>query len=748
MDAVRRISLLVTALLFAVALGFGAMYDRPTIDADAVSQLTSSTSFFDSTIVLARSSSPRGARGDALTAGITYLERLRLGLGSPFRLVDLALDDPRFDADPALRTRVVWALLGRLRRGDAYVVDSSALEGLGPWDADGRGATGAQQLALIERTVESASDPRAGELAVRLAYMIAAGRSTIASPAVGVATEAAALMRDRVLAQRDLADLLADASRDAQGRDVLTLLEDRREAGAFRVERPAAEPLSAELRTEAMNAVPALVRALDTLERTPEPRLAPRATYSLLGPRFAARAHTLGQDLPPFAPILVASRLRGAREGLETNEETLVASYDASAQSTDSARLASARAMLSDAVALRAFAQQRPWMPGDSTISAPDLATEFELASVTFGKDVPSEWRPYYLGELETALRDMQRVFPALSFAGLRVQFGNQTLPDSALAMHDPRTRTLQLSVTSSAGTIAHELSHDLDWQTARHMYANGRGYSTDRAMADKHGALAASVRGLAEARVVRGLSGAGPSAPTANDRPAELFARSVDWFVASTLALQGRSNGFLSGVQDPMLPGYAAGAPAAVGTAGAQSLLGAIEQMTFVPDSARDAFESQWSDPSTIDPTLLVRRVLDTPVSWRVVWQQLGGARPGGRVDASALVGPPSLALCSTGTTPESQARDRLLGLAIDARARGAAMRRARYSANGMRGEWTKALLASPPWRLDVGDSVVAALRVAVVNELSNAPWAQGVVPVVPAIFRSSSSSCSTIAR
>ena len=747
MDVVRRISLLVTALLFAVALGFGAMYDRPTIDADAVSQLKRSTSLFDSTIVLARNSSPRGARGDALTVGLTYLERLRLGLGSPFRLVDQTLDDPRFEADPALRTRVVWALLGRLRRGDAYVVDSSALDGLGPWDAEGHGATGAQQLALIEHAIKSASDPRAGELAVRLAYMISAGKAEVASSAVGVATEAAALIRDRILAQHDLEDLLADASRDPEGRDVLTLLEDRREAGTFRVERPAAEPLSAELRTEAMNAVPALVRALDTLDRTPEPRLTPRATQPLLGPRFAARARALGSDLPPSAPIVVASRLRSDNESFTTNEETLVAAYDAAPWVSDSAQRVSARTMLSDAVAMRAFAQQRPWLPGDSTVSAAELAAEFELSSVTFDRDVPRAWRPYYLGELETALRDMQRVFPAVSFAGLHVQFQNGPLPDSALAMHDPRTRTLELSVASSAGTIAHELSHDLDWQTARHMYANGRGYSTDRAMADKSGALGLSVRGLAEARVSRGVSGAGPSAPPVKDRPAELFARSVDWFVASTLARQGRSNGFLTAVQDPMLPGYAAGAPAAVGSAGAQSLLGALEQMTFVPDSARDAFESSWSDPAVVDPTLMVRRVLDAPVSWRVVWQQLGGRSMNGRADASLLGGGVPL-VCSTGTSTEAQARDRLLALAVDARARGTAIRRAKYYPSTMRREWTRGVLETPPWRTEVGDSVVAALRVAVASELSNAMWAQGVVPVVPAIFRSSSANCSNIAR
>jgi hypothetical protein len=637
--------------------------------------------------------------------------------------------------------------LGRLRRGDAYVVDSLALDGLGPWDADGHGATGGQQLALIERAVESASDPRAGELAVRLAYMISAGKATVASPAVAVATEAAALVRDRVLAQRDLADLFADATSDPENRDVLSLLEDRRENAAFRVERPAGEQLDSELRTEAMNAVPALVRALDTLERAPSPVAARRAFHPLLGPHFAARASALGAELPPAAPIVVASRLRNNHAQPATNEETLAAAYDAAPQSTDSARRIAARSLLSDAVALRAFAQERPWLPGDSTVSAAELAAEFELASVTFGRDVPRAWRPYYLGSLQTALQDMQRVFPALSFAGLHVQFGNQTLPDSALAMHDPRTRTIQLSITSSAGTIAHELSHDLDWQTARRMYANGRGYSTDRAMGDRSGALGESVRGLAEARVIRGFGpGGGPSAPAHNDRPAELFARSVDWYVSSTLAMQGRSNGFLTAVQDPMLPGYAAGAPAVVGTAGAESLLGALAQMTFIPDSARDAFESQWSDPAIIDPTLLVRRVLDTPLSWRVVWQQLARS-PNTQANASML-GAPSMALCATGKSAEAAARDRLLVLAIDARARGAAIRRARYYPSSLRGEWARGLLATPPWRTDVGESVIEALRLSVVNELSSAPWAQGVVPVVPAIFRSSSASCSTIAR
>jgi hypothetical protein len=744
MDVVRRFSLLTTAALFAAALLFGAMHDRPAIDADSASQLAKSTSFFDSTIVLARNASPQGPRGDALTVGLTYLERLRLGLGSPFRLVDQVLDDPRLDADPLLRTRVAWALLGRLRRGDAYVVDSSALEGLGPWGADGHGATGAQQLELIERTVQSASDPRAGELTVRLAYMIAAGKATIASPSVAVATEAAALARDRVFAQGDLTQLLIDASRDPQGRDVLALLQDRRGTAEFRVERPASDPLDADLRTEAMNAVPALLRALDTLDRTPSPIRLPRATAPLLGAKFAARARALGAELPPSAPIVIAAHSGSERSALATNEETLAAAFDSPTATTDSAQRALSRALLSDAVALRPFAQEQPWFPGDSTIAATDLLAEFGLTAVTFGRDVPRAWRPFYLRELETALLDMQRVFPALSFAGLRVQFGNQPLPDSALAMHDPRTRTIELSIASSGGTIAHELSHDLDWQTARRMYANGRGYSTDRAMEDHHGALAESVRGLAEARIIRGFAGGGPSAPPLNDRPAEIFARSVDWFVASTLALQGRSNGFLTAVQDPMLPGYAAGPPAAVGSSGARSLLGALGQMTYISDSTRDEFEAEWSDPSVIDPTLMVRRVLDSPVSWRLVWQELGRPAQG----AATLLGTTTMGVCLVGKSPEADARERLLALAIDARARGVATRRARYYPSSMRPEWTRSVLATPPWRTEIGESVIAALRTTVVSELSSATWAQGVVPAVPAIFRSNAASCSSIAR
>src|SRR6185437_5277409 len=416
-----------------------------------------------------------------------------------------------------------------------------------------------------------------------------------------------------------------------------------------------------------------------------------------------------------------------------TNEETLVGAYRSDVTEADSTRRARSLALLAAAVGVRSLAQDAPWFPGDPGPSAADVVGQFRLAGVSFAHTVPEAWRPYYLRELDSALTDMRRVLPGLALDGLNVHFGDSPLPDSALAMHDPRTRTLELSIASSGGTIAHEVAHDLDWQTARRLYASV-GYSTDRAAHESQGALATSVRGLAEARLLRPYVAAGSAPPV--DRPAELFARGVDWLVASTLAWNGRSDGFLSAIQDGVLAGYAAGAPAAVGTAGAASLLGAIEQMTYVPDSARLSFESQWADPRLADPTLLVRRVLELPVPWRALRHGVAGA---------ALLDAPLSAFCES-RVPALSAREHLLTLAADARARGVITRRARYARPGT--EWAQSVLGTAPWSTDAGDQMVTRLRGAILAELASSFADQGLVPAAPAIFRSSAASCSTSAR
>ncbi|HXT14896.1 MAG TPA: hypothetical protein VN706_04660 [Gemmatimonadaceae bacterium] len=715
MDVVRRYSLLATASLLGVAVMIGAVNDRPSMSASAATRLARGTRYFDSTVVLARNAAPRGARGDALTVGLGYIERLRIGAGDPFRLADEALHDPRID--PWLGERVTWALLGRTLRRDAYVVDPSVLDGIGPWSASGVGAIGEAHLALIDRAVRSASDPRAGELSVRLAYLIAAGKGTVSSASVPIATQVAALVRDRELALRDTRALLADASERHE--DVMTMLVDRRASRSFDVEQPTLAPMTSSLRVEAMNAVPALVNALDTLERvTVTPTTGARV--SVLSARFAARLATLGREQPPKAQIIVTERSQGVQATAATNDETLAATYARAQADDDSISRTERLAQLASTVALRSYSQSAPWFVGDAGPDESDLVSEFGLSGVTFGRSVPSSWRPYFRRELQLALRDMASVFPYASFAGLRVAFGTADLPDSALAMHDPRTRSLQLDVFTSSGTLAHELSHDLDWQTSRALFAGGGGYSTDRAMSSQRGALAASMRGLANARLMRPV---GASSGKMSDRPAELFARGSDWFVASMLARQGRSDAFLTAVQDANIAGYAAGLPSAVGLAGSASLLSAIDQMTSVPDSLRAAFASQWADPMQVDPTLLVRRVLETPVSWRTIWQT--------RVTRDRLPLPP-VASCIDGGSDEAHARARLFMLAVDARADGALLRRTRYRPMGV--------IAAT----DLRD----AARVAIISEVRASLANQGVVPSAPASFRSTASSCSAIAR
>jgi len=733
MDVVRRFSLLATASLLAIVALLGSVRSRPVMSDAAVARLSRAAAYFDSTIVLARQAAPRGPRGDALAVGITYLERARLGLGSPFRLVDLAIHDPRLDA--STRQRVGWALLGRLRRGEAYVVDPAVLDGIGPWSSDGRGTGGPAHVELIERAVRSASDPRAGELAVRLAYMIAAGSGSVASSSVSVAAEVAALVRDRELAEADLRDLLKDAEQSRT--DVMDLVARRRAARTLRVEQPALAPLAEAARIEAMNAVPALVRAIDTLNRIPDPQPVARARYTLLGDQFGARAATLGMRRPAMGQVAISLRGQKTIPAWALNDETMAAAYATIDARSDSAHRVAAMSVLSAAVSMRSLAQESPWFADDPGPSATDVTAEFGLAGITFARSVPESWRGYYVREMGNALRDMQQALPAVSFQGLRIRFSTDPLPDSALAMHDPSTRTLQLSVFTSSGTLAHELSHDLDWQTARRLYADGGGYSTDRAVRDRRGPLAASVRGLGEARVVRSFTGL-PSSPP-SERPVELFARSADWFVASMLALQGRSNGFLSAVEDPLLAGYAAGAPAAVGTVGVTSLLDALDQMTYVSDTARATFAAAWADPETLDPTILVRRVLETPVAWRFAW-----ARP----NRAALPSSLQPVVCSLGSSAEAKARRHLLSLAVDARARGALMRRAKFYPASMRYDWVNSVIGSAPWNHELGDALEASFRMSVVNDLSMALSAQGVVPLVPAIFRSSDASCSAIER
>jgi hypothetical protein len=244
--------------------------------------------------------------------------------------------------------------------------------------------------------------------------------------------------------------------------------------------------------------------------------------------------------------------------------------------------------------------------------------------------------------------------------------------------------------------------------------------------MRESTGPLARSLRGLAEARLLRQFGSA--AAPAAAGRPAELFARGTDWFVASSLAQLGRTNGFLSAISDAMLSGYAAGPPTAIGYAGSGALLSAIGEMTYVPDSIENGFASQWSDPRIVDPVLLVRRALETPISLR----RIPSPRPG----AAALMASTQPRVCSPDESAETRARESVLMLAIDARATGIAARRARSYSGSARSGWANSVLGVAPWSSADADRSRAAYRAAIVGELTSALSEQGVVPLAPAVF------------
>ena len=742
MDSVRRLSLLPALGVLGIALILGRIGSRSDVSAGMSASIDGATAHFDS--VIARAGAAGATVDDDEAIGVGYFERLRLGLGSPFRLIDEALHDRRM-TDAATQRAVAWALIGRLRRGDAYTIDPVVLDGAGPLRTDGRTARGADHVALIDRAISAAADPRVGELAVRLAYLLAAADGSVNPGTPSAAVRVAALVRDRELAASDLRDLLRDAKNGHA--DVLDEVRRRRAARTFAVEQPTLGPLPAQLQVMAMNAVPGLVQAIDSLiAPDTSVRWTTSPNASLLSPAIAERVAELGAELPPSAAVVVTMRMHrehttgfradaamAMRDGLirrSVNEETLVASYARLAQLPDSARRGSAAALLSAAVALRPMAQSQPWFPGDPGPTVADLSEEFGLEGVSFESSVPAAWRPYFLNQIAEALRDEQSVLPGFFQDGLRIAFRLGPLPDSALAMHDPKSRTLELSLWTSGGTLAHELAHDLDWQAARQLFAGSAGYSTDHAMREQRGPLANSMRGLTEARLIRPAGAADPQ--RGSMRHAELFAQSTDWLVASALARRGRVNGFLSAVQDPLITGYAAGSPTAIGSIGGQALASALGQMTYLPDSVRDGFLAQWAQPSTVDPVLLVRRVLETPVSWRSVWNRPNRFSP----PSLAATNGDGLSCLVSGDSPAARARLRLLNRAVETRARGTALRRARYR-YGTTPPWAKGLLGAPPWSPAEGHRVIAELRAALAAELATSPADQGVLSSLPAVFR-----------
>lgn len=633
-----------------------------------------------------------------------YAERLRLGLESPFRLIEAAGRDPRLSPDE--RHTVAWGLLAHVLRGDTHVVDAAALDGIGPM-IGAHSVRGEQHLRIIADAIAATANPRAAELAVRFAYTLASSERLVDASAPVLAAEVAALLADREIARREAIQVV----RSARGGDPLGQVRKRRERRAFYVERPTLLAPPEDLEDDAIELTPRVLsalRALRTVELTSGDTSAAGtdSTVAVLAPRLLAA----GKREPPAAPLAVTvqrylpmlraqARVTDAdRIGRAYNGEMLVAAASLDAGASRDSRRAVGRMLLAVGVAMRSAAQQPLWFGGDSVPDATDIASALGVADITFDRGVPKAWQPYFLLTFASAVRDVRRVLPDLSLTDVHVRFRTTEPADSALAMHDPRTRTLHLPVYTAAGTLTHELAHDLDRQSA--IALGVAGYRSDivaRGATPRGRSSQANTRLAASLRAITEELGERPhSASTIADRPAEIFATRVDWFVASALARKGISDGFLSAVEDELLTGHVVHPERLRGVSRSRSLLTALEGMTRVA-----GFASEPPEPSV---QTLLRWSVNGPVDRRVVSDILRG---------SATSWEPPLLLATRSCAGARLApRAKLLRLAAESRARGWLRLRARWTPDAERPSWARAALGTAPWKDDAEEDRVARLR------------------------------------
>lgn len=719
-----RRRLLATGLAIVLACGVGvavraftARVPDPGASIAAMPRLESGHRFIDS--LRHHASKAEGSASvpleDAVALG--YAERLRLALGGPFRLADHALRDPRLS--PRARNATAWALLDAARHGAAHVVDASAIATVMP----DRMGPAVHHLALIEREV-GRGDPRAGELAVRLAYELAAAERLIKPDAIQVIAQAAAIVRDREIARQDVGRLLQAAA--VEGRPPLGMIAEWRAARRFASERPATETQHPAIERDALARVAPLLDSVRVLvaEGQRGERRIQSPVYGRRPVLPRAAAERLAQEsgfLPPQGPVVVAMRThadlltaamprtRASRRWIDglasrvTHDEALAAENARTVWNRVHSG-AVARATLAAAVGMRAYAQESPWFPGDAGPTTEELRRSFGYADVRFASDVPAAWRPYFRRMIASATSDLRRVVPTARFDGLRVrvEMSSSTAP---LAVHDPATRTLHLPATTAAGVLAHELAHDLDWQAARRLYARRSGYSTDYAVRARRDRVAESVQGLTSARLVPPTAENGYRPPH-DRRPAEVFARNFDWFVAVSLAREGRVNGYLTAVQDEVLTGYATVSASEADGRGAESLMRLLGDVAFVPAPVRNSFLEQWGPTRTLRSYALVRELIATPVPADVGAEAPLLSLPELRADAAARRARAAVAAaaepsCADGQGVASAERPQvaLAWLAADARARGIVRTAAADLPADARPAWALSALGVAPW-------------------------------------------------
>lgn len=724
------------ALLLATAALLGACADRSAPDPGK--QMTSAAERV--VRMEARQHAAPGSLSDEEVITLGYQERLRLGLGSPFRLMDQALQDPRLSR--GARAAAVWALLRATAEDEGYAVDPGVLAAVGTDSLTRTPAAAEMHLRLIRRAVRKSGDPRVGETAVRLAYQMAAAEHAVAPGAPFFATSAAALARDGELASHDALRLLAHA--EETGRHPFPLIAGWRAARRLEVEAPTAAPRSAAVETAAAElAGPLLdeVRHIAAGLRAGDPVPRPGPARSGLAPAVARRLSeiTRSRNPAPHAPVRITlDRYRpellrdaertGSRGEMDRflrnawTEESFAAEHALLAAVAGPDRALLARVAVEAAVALRPFAQERVWHPGFPAPTAAELTQRFGIARVEFDPEVPPGWHPFYRHVLGEALADLRQVLPGLDLHGARFRFGRTGKEGAAVAIHDPFGRVVVLPPETGPGAIAHEVAHDLDWQAALRRYGRRTAYATELAvrygLSDR---FAAAARRLPESPVPSLRADTAAQRRYAR-RPAETFARSVDGFVVSTLAQRGRSSGFLSSAQDDFLGGYGLSLLHDTSGMSAEALLPLLDVASPVPASTRQEH-------------LRIRGPGRLPTAHDLLVGVVGGEsrRP---LSRSRAVGPPPMrevaergaavrgeieravqerdevlrswagARCAQPLPAhgavEDRAARRLIAAAADARVRGIVLRHARAlglaeAPDWLRQEWTRADGPSP---------------------------------------------------
>jgi hypothetical protein len=665
-----------------------------------------------------------------------YLERLRLGLGSPFRLVEQALRDPALV--PVDAKDLAEAMLARTMLGDSYWPRKSALDLI---YVNGREGSGIEHQAIIDSVVAAHPDPRVGELAIRLAYRLASTSGSVSRRAPELATAAASQARDRILSMRDARALFAAADRDELNR--VTLLRIWRDARKFEVERPIIAPLTSRQEREAVEALPKLVARIERVAesigfsetaRNAHGTSLERRRTAGMPERMVGMAAT--RDHPPMTPVLIAIRsysglLRGgdwrpdraARLRFAervSNEETLAAEYALLTARTTTVVPEADAALLTAAVALRTFAQESAWLAGDPAPTVRDLQARFGV-TVTYDASARSAWRPFFQRTLETAILDMRRVLPAFDPSGLRVHFGTSPLGDRALALHDPIRRTIYFPPASHSGVMAHEFAHDLDWQAARRVYGGTGWYRTDHALRRRVDQLAGALRQMASATV-------DTARMTGVTRPTEVLARNVDWFVSASLAREGRLNGHLSAAQDPVLTGYASAITPEAARDGGSATLRALEGLTLVPELTRSWFSDLFGQERRLGVHEAVRRVLEAPIERVNVKSLYEGWDPASALDVGLTRRSGDWACLVenfAGSADEAGVIHSVVQYTAESRARGVVRQWAEFARRRPHASPPRLrALAGGPWDPAIGESTFRELRDAILWSALTAKW------------------------